>query len=145
MGGEGSEVFLTADELVEPESERGTKHWWRVFHRTAIFPKDLLRALVSPMAFKGETRSRSGIYFLWFGPALLYVGQSRCVVSRIYQHEDARDGLRAAKAIPFNRATFLELADSDWITTDRERRARDQVELAYIRKYRPPYNVKGLQ
>ena len=138
-------MFLTADELVEPTSERGMKHWWRVFHRSAIFPLDRMRSLPSPMICVGAAHSRAGVYFLWFGPALLYVGQSRCVVSRIYQHEAARDGLRTGKVIPFDRVTFLDLTDCDWLSTEREREALDVVELAYIRRYRPPYNIKGLQ
>lgn len=138
-------MFLTADELVEPDSDRGLKHWWRVFHRSAIFPRDRLRALPDVEMLEDRERSCSGVYFLWYGPALLYVGQSKSIASRVWQHEQAKIGLSSGKIIPFRRATFLDLTDSDWLTTDRQRVALDTVELAYIRKYRPPYNVKGLQ
>ena len=132
-------------DLIQPDSERGTKHWWRVFHRTGIFPMDRLRSLPCVTTIDDIGQSVSGLYFLWSGPALLYVGQSVCIAGRVSQHEAARNGLRSGKPIPFRRATFIDITDSHWLNTDRQRLALDQVELAYIRKYRPPYNVKGLQ
>lgn len=129
---------------VDPNSERAMKHWWRVYHRTAIFPKDQLRGLPSGDVVGKRADSCSGVYFLWRGPALLYVGQSVCVGTRLGQHEDAQIGMRRAKVIPFDRSTVLDLTDSEFVNTDRQRRALDAVELAYIRKFRPPYNVKGL-
>jgi hypothetical protein len=66
-------------------------------------------------------------------------------VSSIYPPEAARDGRRRGKVTPFDRGTSLDQTDCDWVTTERAREALDVVEVAYIRRYRPPYNIKGLQ
>lgn len=67
-----------------------------------------------------------GVYFLWRDEELLYIGQTFLFGQRIGKHEfDAR--------IPFTRCTFIVCAD---------KYLRVDLEAAYIRAHRPPYNRK---
>jgi hypothetical protein len=65
-----------------------------------------------------------GVYFLFKGRALLYVGQSMCVSNRIASH-------RASGKIQFD----------NWIVIAAEPDDLDAVEAVYIRRYSPPHNV----
>lgn len=91
-----------------------------------IYPLDILRTVGA-----AEIPETSGIYFLWHGPQLLYVGQSSNLSNRIYSHSraaGARHGL--VKQIPFARCTFITCPEG----------YRFELETKYIRAYRPPYN-----
>ncbi len=68
--------------------------------------------------------SDAGIYFLFLGRRLQYIGQSSKVFSRIAKH-------RNSDLIAFDNWRFLpvELCDLD------------AIEAAYIRAHRPPHNV----
>lgn len=95
---------------------------------SGVLPADMLRALPG----EGEPPLEAGVYFLWRGPMLVYVGQSCCLQNRLTDHELARDGVRPAKRIPFSRRT--------WLTCRADQ--REKIEALYIRAYRPPYNEK---
>jgi hypothetical protein len=81
----------------------------------------------------------SGVYFLWNGNDLRYIGQSFNVCNRVRQHENALN-------IDFDRYTFLEVEDarppldSHYDTSERLRDIRLIRERAYIEKFRPTFN-----
>lgn len=91
-----------------------------------LLPLDQLRAAMMD-------ERNSGVYFLWRGPQLVYIGRSVHVPNRAYQHAMAGTILNPkGKVMPWTRVSAFscsrdELAD---------------VELAYILAYRPPYNDK---
>lgn len=93
--------------------------WVRRFglNVSLIFPMDQLRGM------SGEGRC-AGVYFLWAGPQLIYVGQSSYIINRISQHIDAEQ-------IPFDWATYIAVKDD---------MRRDDVEEMYIRIHVPPFN-----
>lgn len=131
----------TEMEWIDPNSERAAHHWKRVLSRAGLYPKDILRGMPRPGVC--EYRARSGVYFLWFGPALAYVGQSKEVATRVGRHEDVRDGRVAGRPIQFDRATYLDLTDHAEVMTPRESAALVRLEAIYIKTYQPPYNWKG--
>jgi hypothetical protein len=88
----------------------------------AILAIDDLRKLCRDM----PVRQGGGVYFLWCGDELLYVGQTIHFGRRIGDHEYQR-------RIPFEWSTFIVCPD-EWTRLD--------LEAAYIRLYRPPYNRK---
>jgi hypothetical protein len=92
----------------------------RFLRRSCLLPLDLLRGL--PRA--NDDAQKAGTYFLWYGPALAYVGESVCVIQRIRQHRDQR-------RIPFTHATWLRFS-VDW--------HRKDTESMHVRAYSPPYN-----
>lgn len=96
-------------------------------------------------AFPESGRYDAGVYFLWRGQQLLYIGKSRNIGQRIIHHTRARRALegeyRKNKRIPFQRHTCIVL-DSQPIVPDLEKldaQLRD-FERAYIAAYEPPYN-----
>jgi hypothetical protein len=72
---------------------------WR--SRLVVYPLDQLRGLPRVTT----STNVSGVYFLWIGPLLWYIGQSRNVSLRIQQHECSKR---------FTHATYLP-AHKDWI------------------------------
>lgn len=86
-----------------------------------IMPLDQLRGL-------GVIGDRPGIYFLWRGPELLYVGQSIHVETRLADHR--RHGF-----VQWERYTAMRA----------ETRQLEQIERDYIRAYGPPYNTRWRQ
>lgn len=87
----------------------------------AVMPLDQLRGL-------GVIGDRPGIYFLWRGPELLYVGQSIHVETRLREHSGR--GL-----IPWTRHTVMRA----------EIGQLERIERDYIRAYRPPHNTAWRQ
>lgn len=69
-------------------------------------------------------RQGGGVYFLWGGLDLLYIGQTVHFGRRIGDHEYQR-------RVPFDWATYIVCADFY---------VRIELEAAYIRLHRPPYN-----
>lgn len=65
----------------------------------------------------------SGVYFLCKDKKIVYVGQSKCVFSRINDHKKQKRGL-------FDSVFFIDLPLS----------RLDDVETALIRKFNPPLN-----
>ena len=66
-----------------------------------------------------------GIYFLYNGDELIYIGQSRSILSRIGQH------VKGGKS--FDSYTFVECDEEDL----------DSMEAGYIKHYHPSMNVAG--
>lgn len=88
--------------------------------RMQVLPLDQLRGLP---AVTRQT-SGSGIYFLWFGPELRYVGKAVDFGYRYKRH--CMEGTKV-----FTHATCLHFF------ADRTR----QLEGRYVRHYRPPDNA----
>jgi hypothetical protein len=68
-----------------------------------------------------------GVYFLFRGEELQYIGESVDVISRVLTHK--QEG-----RIPFDCWVFLPM--------DSNKDRRRDIELIYIRHYTPPYNGK---
>lgn len=73
----------------------------------------------------------SGVYFLFYRFALLYVGQSNAIATRLMQHE-AKRWIRPDRFIPF----------SSWAAVEAPREVVDAVELHYISALAPAFNIK---
>lgn len=84
-----------------------------------IYPLDQLRAAQT------EHDPDAAIYFLWYGPRLVYIGQSRYLGMRLRQHDLARK-------FRFDLATWIEVVG--------DKAFMEEIESAYIRAYRPPFN-----
>jgi hypothetical protein len=86
----------------------------------------------------------SGIYFLWGGAELLYVGKSRNIPDRIQRLTQARRAspfYRAShKAVPFDRHTALVLEKGQFAEPGLDAKLQAH-ERAYINAYLPPYNI----
>lgn len=84
-----------------------------------------------------ELENGAGVYFLWRGEELLYVGASTDCSQRIARHmQTQRYGKLAVydrKNIPFDRGTILKA----------DRRQCFEMEEDFIRRFEPPYNVPG--
>lgn len=125
-------LCLSADELRELTGKT------RPAAQERVLPLDQLRGLPS-----GEPPWESGVYFLWRGPRLLYVGRATYLGDRLASHVRCRDGVRPGKAIPFQRHTYIEMpAFVNDVLDPRKHAAVDRIEAQYIRTYRPPYNDK---
>jgi hypothetical protein len=92
----------------------------RSYDRFGCFALDQLRGL--PRATTDT--NASGVYFMWFGPVLTYIGKSVEIGYRLFQHR------KAAQPKPHTHVTFL-VGDPDLI--------RD-FEGDLVRRYEPPYN-----
>jgi hypothetical protein len=90
-----------------------------------VLPKDQLRGM-------GNDVRGSGIYFLWFGAELVYVGQSVDVQGRLRRHKDCWDGRVPGKAMQFTRATSVRCSPE----------TLTEIEYEYICTYGPPFNDK---
>lgn len=106
--------------------------------RVPILGLDQLRALPGPKEYD------SGIYFLWGGPALLYIGKSRNLLSREYEQRTWKRyaGLHKsdrAKPLPYDRFTCLVLETGLVCSPGLDLILRT-YERAYIATYDPPYN-----
>ena len=66
-----------------------------------------------------------GIYFLYDGDKLVYIGQSKSILARIGQHMNTEK--------PFDSYALIECDEEDL----------DSMEAQYIRHYQPPLNVVG--
>lgn len=93
-----------------------------------ILPLDQLRPLCKDEDWPFEP----GIYFLWRGPLLAYVGMSKYLSDRINCHISVQHGLYRGKVIPFDRISWIVCREQEMT----------QLEARYIRTYLPPYNDK---
>lgn len=111
------------------------RHTWA---HIPIKPLEELRAL--PEAAEYD----AGIYFLWGGDELLYIGKSRNVPDRILRLTQTRRCApfyqAAHKAVPFDRHTTLVLRNTGGIRDHSLEEPLQLHERAYIDAYRPPYN-----
>lgn len=127
-------MFLTATEpdwdgprrmlaALRAERERKRKHRFireRCFNRFRVLELDQLRGL--PRAHAGT--NDSGVYFLWCGPRLTYIGKGNCIHDRLASHR--RNGVR------YTHATFEALHSTCALW----------CEAQYIKSYKPPLNYQ---
>lgn len=104
-----------------------------------IFPLPVLRLLPGPEEYD------SGVYFLWEGDVLLYVGKSRNLCDRaLRQHQVNRafpfQESQTAKYIPADCMTCLIVESGIECSPRLDGRLRE-LERAYIAAYEPPYNA----
>jgi hypothetical protein len=90
----------------------------------------------------------AGVYFLWLGSDLQYIGQSRHIANRLNQHEWNRlYGAMRGRSVPqinFDRATMIQLDDRPYMESDEERalyKLLIETEGAYVNAYRTPFNT----
>jgi excisionase family DNA binding protein len=97
---------------------------------------DELRAL--PPATSDESLNASGVYFLWLGEALVYIGQSTAVGDRVQRHADncrwskdpTKSGRVLGRVIDFDAATWMPVEWPFHLC----------VEAVYIKAHRPREN-----
>jgi hypothetical protein len=107
IGGRGSRVSLERERALsrtvrclEGRADGLEKRNARWRSRLIVYPLDQLRGL--PLVTNAT--NESGVYFLWIGPLLWYIGQSRNVNLRIQQHATVKR---------FTHATYLSV-HRDW-------------------------------
>lgn len=103
-----------------------------------VLSLDQMRALPGPAEFD------SGIYFLWAGEHLLYIGKSRNLCTRQYYQSCLKryapfQTSERAKPIPYDRMTCLVLENGIECSRELDTNLRD-YERAYIASYETPYN-----
>lgn len=106
-----------------------------------ILPLDEMRKLPEAQEFD------SGVYFLWQGEELLYVGKSRNLSDRMTRQARVNRMIafqtsRSAKYIPSDRHTCL-VVESDPVCSPMLDYTLRDLERAYIAFYEPPYNYDG--
>ncbi len=94
----------------------------RASNRFCVLPLDQLRGLPEC----GINTADPGVYFLWYGPELIYIGKGVYVGDRIHRHR--KDGVK-----PFTHATYLRGPD-EFIRG---------FEADYVHRYHPPFNFTG--
>lgn len=87
----------------------------------------------------------SGVYFLWIGNELQYIGMSTNVGERLTKQMNTNKFARlrfsfAMKQIPFERHTCL-IMHSGVVMPPGMRNRLIEIEHAYIEHYWPPMNV----
>lgn len=85
------------------------------------YPLDQLRWLPIPVPAKSS--GIVGVYFLWKGPRLMYVGQSTNVGKRMYDHKGRGHTL----------ATCMRVEPRELLRQER----------LYISQYQPAHNIEG--
>jgi len=119
------------------------ERWKHTYRHIPIMSLEQLRALPEPQEME------SGIYFLWLGETLQYIGKSRDILGRqCYQQLVNRTGVfhtsTTAKQIPYDRITakVLERGFEVCPCLDGNLQA---YERAYLAHYDTPYNfdLKG--
>jgi hypothetical protein len=88
----------------------------RAMRLSGPLPLDQLRGLPAV-----DDSSAAGVYFMWHGPVLIYVGQSKCIADRMERHRNKRR----------TRTTWLAF-DHDAVRTS--------VETDHVRRYAPQFN-----
>lgn len=111
-------VKTDADYVVSTKARMACLARPRIAPSSAALPLDQLRGLIRVMRYDGFP----GIYFLWNGPKLLYVGQSVHAGTRVYQHSLCKR---------FTHATWMR-AEIALLRT---------IERLYLYHYSPPLNV----
>lgn len=91
-----------------------------------LLPLEELRALPECGEFDG------GIYFLWLGDKLQYVGKSQHIANRLVGHD--RKG-----RFQFDRHTCIALDGGRFVSRDLGAKMQ-RLERAYIARYEPPFN-----
>lgn len=85
----------------------------------------------------------AGVYFLWVGDELQYIGKSTQVAYRMIRHIGIKRYMAVRrvkdKEVPWDRHTCLVL-DNGIEITEKLRSDLLNVEREYIAAYQPPYN-----
>jgi len=93
-----------------------------------------------------EQSNAGGIYFLWKGSQLQYIGKSGQIWQRLNSHYWALTfgwaSTSKRKQIPHDRATCLDVVSGWCRPPDMDEKLRP-LERAYIAHYQPPYNFLG--
>lgn len=92
----------------------------RARSRLCVLPLDQLRGLPEV----GDDAYCPGIYFLWIGPTLQYIGQSQYVSTRVARHGSYMGTKQ------FDRATWMPVAPE----------ATRWYERDHVQSYHPPQN-----
>lgn len=99
-------------------------------------------------ALPGDEDAR-GVYFLWDGDTLQYIGQSMQIGNRVADHKrNYTFGIfrsQPTKRIKFDRFTCLAMDKRPFADAREIERLRNRmllIERAYIEKYRPPFNTE---
>lgn len=115
-------------------------------HREATVFEVLSVDQVKALPDTGDAR---GVYFLWDGDTLQYIGQSMEIGNRVTDHERnyiyGRLRSRPTKRIKFDRFTALSIDERPFANAREIERLRNRMlimERAYIEKYRPPFNTE---
>lgn len=114
----------------------------RIAHTWAHIP---IKPLEELRALPEAEEYQAGIYFLWDGDELLYIGRSRNLPDRIQRLTQTRRCSplyenAAHKAVPFDRHTALVLAEGMYVEPGLDGLLQTH-ERAYINHYLPPYNI----
>lgn len=98
-----------------------------------VLTLDQMRALPEAKPFE------AGLYFLWQGDELLWIGKTNHILERINRQARNQKYDRfqvGARGIPFDRYTCLVLEAE----ANRLPALMQDVERAYLATYEPPYN-----
>jgi hypothetical protein len=107
--------------------------------------------VLSPEAIAGlpDDQDARGVYFLFDGDQLQYIGQSMCIGNRVTQHEQAYNfGIFRSvptKQIKFDKVRSLVIDRRPFASQAEIAKLRNRmliVERAYIERYRPPFNTE---
>jgi hypothetical protein len=96
----------------------------------AEIPDDLL-TMDGLRALPTEAPQEPGVYFLWLGDLLIYIGSTTDdLLNRINDHRRTRMGLREGPRYNYTHATVMP----------HDAKTVRQQEYRYIDAYRPPFN-----
>ena len=111
--------------------------------------KKILLSLAELMELPDASNGTSGVYFLWDGSTLQYIGQSRMISNRIAQHRQnylyGHTRNWPTTRIKFDRSTMIELDDRTFIEGEEQRelyRRLLKLEEAYVNAYATPFNTQ---
>lgn len=114
------------------------ERWGKIYAHIPIRPLHELYALPEPEEYD------SGVYFLWAGNQLLYIGKSRNICNRLYYqqlvnknhmfHSSPTD-----KVIPFDKIT-CKVLEHDMVCCPCLDGNLEAYERAYLSFYKPPFN-----
>ena len=100
--------------------------WYEQQKHNILFEIEYLSEKAISYRYKQNIVSNSTcVYFLFHKLELVYVGKTNNITARLAQHFERKD---------FDSVAFIDVPDL----------FVDEVELYYIRKFCPPYNIAGL-
>lgn len=115
------------------------EEWRQRYKDVPILPLDDLRRLPRPRDFD------AGVYFLWDGPELAYIGKSGNIPDRLYYQATMNRyyifwQTARAKQIPFDSVTCIVFENS-MIRSREVEQKMEAYERAYIVAYQPLANA----
>ncbi len=115
-----------------PSPEPESTDWIERIRKSSAHITTLTMAELRKLPECGEWTA--GIYFLWFGEELVYIGKSKCIAQRIIEHENVG-------RIVFDSHTCLILDIGRTHRPDLSEILQDH-ERAYIARYPTPHNSR---